>query len=309
MTTKTEKLPATLNSLAERPDIKARFEKMLGARTGAFLTSLMQVVSSNELLKKADPISVLNGAATAASLDLPLSNQLGLAYLVPFNVKQPNGTSVVMAQFIIGYKGLINLAERTALYKTINALPIYEGQLVSENPLTGDYKFDFKKKSTKVIGYAAYFKLLSGFEKTIFWTRAEVLDHAKKYSKTYGKAGSAWTTEEEDMGCKTVLRQLIGKYGPVSVDYQRAEAVDEEVYPDISTAPTEYTDATYQPSDEEREKLTKLVEEHLASNNDVEALTLLVQTIDPGQYQDLIDKVQSKIETIQNKKGAPSAKA
>lgn len=77
MTTQTSKVPATLNSLAERPDIKARFEKMLGERTGAFLTSVMQVVASNELLKKADPMSILNGAATAASLDLPLNNQLG----------------------------------------------------------------------------------------------------------------------------------------------------------------------------------------------------------------------------------------
>lgn len=296
-----EKVPATLNSLAERPDIKARFQKMLGARTGAFLTSVMQVVSSNELLKKADPISVLNGAATAASLDLPLNNQLGLAYLVPFNVKQPDNSTKVMAQFIIGYKGLINLAERTALYDTISATPIYEGQLIEENPLTG-YKFDFKKKSTKVIGYAAYFKLLSGFQKTIYWTRSEVLEHAKKYSKTYGKTGSAWTTDEEDMCCKTVLRQLIGKYGPVSVDYQRAEAVDEEVYSDISNAPTEYVDATYVPSESEREKLTQLVNEHLASNNDPEALTLLIMQIDPAQYQDLIDKVQAKIETIQNGK-------
>jgi len=296
-----EKVPQTIASLMERADIKARFEKMLGNRTGAFLTSVLQVVASSDLLKKADPMSILNGAATAATLDLPLNNQLGFAYLIPFNVKQPNGTSKVVAQFVIGYKGYHQLAQRTGQYKTIAATPIYDGQLVSENPLTG-YKFDFTKKSDKVIGFAAYFELLSGFQKTIYWTKEEVHAHGKKYSKTYGKANSAWVSDEEDMCCKTLLRQLIGKYGPMSIDYQKADEVDESIYNDLQNEPAEYTDAVYEPTESEREKLTKLVDEHLASNNDAEALTILTMQIDPAQYQDLIDKVHAKIETLQSKK-------
>lgn len=304
MTTQTAKVPATLNSLIDRPDIKARFEKLIGKdKSGVFLTSVMQVVSSNELLKKADPMSILNGAVTAATLDLPLNNQLGLAYLVPFNVKQADGSKKVMAQFIIGYRGLINLAERTGSYKTISATPIYEGQLIEENPLTG-YKFDFKKKSNKLIGYAAYFKLKSGFEKTIYWTLDEVLNHAKKHSKTYGKSDSTWNTDQPEMCKKTLIRHLIGKYGPVSVDYQRAEAVDEEIYSDLSTEPAEYKDPIYVPTESEREKLEKLVNENLADNTKTaEDLTILIMQIDPGQYQDLIDKIQSKIETMQKEKG------
>lgn len=296
-TTKTPTKQVTLSGLVERPDIKARFEKMLGERAGTFLTSVMQVVASNELLKQADPLSVLNGAATAATLDLPLNNSLGFAYLIPFNIKQKDGSKKVVATFVIGYKGLLQLAQRSAQYKNISATPIYQGQLIDENPLTG-YKFDFKKKSTKIIGYAAHFSLVSGFEKTIYWTRDEVLAHAKKYSKTYGNQGSAWDTDEEDMACKTVLRQLIGKFGPMSVDYQKAEAVDETIYSDLTNEPKQVVDAEYKETDVEREKLTLAID----GANTPEDLSVLKMQIGADDYLDLQDAIDKKIEKLNSAK-------
>lgn len=288
-----KKQAVTLTSLIERPDIKARFNKLLGERAGAFLTSVNQVVASNDLLKAADPMSILNGAMTAATLDLPLNNSLGFCYLIPFNVTQPDKTKKVIASFVIGYKGYLQLAQRSSQYKNIAATPIYEGQLVDDNPLTG-YKFDFKKKSTKVIGYAAYFSLISGFEKTIYWTESEVHAHAKKYSKTYGKQGSAWDTDEEDMCCKTVLKQLISKFGPMSVDYQKAEAIDEQIYSDLTTEPAEHVDVTHQENDAERKKLIEAID----GANTAEDLAVLKMQIAADDYLDLQDAIDKKIEKL-----------
>lgn len=297
METKTPTKQVTLSGLVERPDIKARFEKMLGERAGTFLTSVLQIVASNELLKQADPISVLNGAATAATLDLPLNNSLGFVYLIPFNIKQSDGSKKVVATFVIGYKGLLQLAQRSAQYKNISATPIYQGQLINENPLTG-YTFDFKKKSNKVIGYAAHFSLVSGFEKTIYWTKEEVLSHAKKYSKTYGKQGSAWDTDEEDMACKTVLRQLIGKFGPMSIDYQKAEAIDETVYSDLTNEQEQIADVVYTETDVEREKLTLAID----GANSPQELTELKMQIGADDYLDLQDAIDKKIEKLNTSK-------
>lgn len=297
MKTNDTKVAITLNSLMDRPDIKARFQKMLGDRAGAFLTSVNQVVASSDLLKHADPMSILNGAATAATLNLTLNNSLGLAYLIPFNVKQKDGSTKVVAQFVIGYKGILQLAQRSGQYKNIAATPIYQGQLVDDNPLTG-YKFDFKKKSNKIIGYAAYFSLMSGFEKTIYWTIEEVHAHAKKYSKTYGKSGSAWATDEEDMCNKTVLKQLIGKYGPMSVDYQKADAIDEEIYDDLANEKSQIVDTIYEETDEERKKLIEAIDKA----NTAEDLAVLKMQIGADDYLDLQNDIDKKIEKINSEK-------
>ena len=120
----------TTKSLFARDDVKAKFQEMLGKRATSFITSVLQIVASNDLLAKADPTSVYQSAAVAATLDLPLNNNLGFAYIVPYNQKQKDGSYKTVAQFQLGYKGFIQLAQRSGQFKTISATPVYEGQLI-----------------------------------------------------------------------------------------------------------------------------------------------------------------------------------
>lgn len=210
----------------EQDTIKKKFNELLGKRSSSFITSVLQITASNDLLKNADPITVYQAAAVSATLDLPLNNNLGFAYIVPFKNTKLNKTE---AQFQLGYRGYIQLAMRSGQFKTISVSPIYEGQLIEENPLTG-FEFDFKKKtSDKIIGYAAYFKLINGFEKTLYSSIEEVTAHAKKYSQTFKKGFGLWKDDFNAMACKTVLKMLLSKYAPLSVEMQTAVTSDSAV--------------------------------------------------------------------------------
>ena len=155
---------------------------------------------------------------TAATLKLPINPNLGFAYIIPYGKE---------AQFQMGYKGYIQLAMRTGQYKTINAAVVYEGQIEDIDFVTGEI-IRGKKKSDKVVGYVAYFELINGFSKMVYMTHEEMLRHAMTYSQAYkydkknGKKSSVWSTNFEAMGLKTVLKQLISKYGIMSIDMQGA---------------------------------------------------------------------------------------
>jgi recombination protein RecT len=239
----------TTKDLFSQDKVKSKFHELLGARAPSFITSVLQAVSSNAALKDADPHSVYHAAATAATLDLPINNNLGFAYIVPYRqwVDDGNGNQkqVSVAQFQLGYKGFIQLAQRSGQFKTISASPIYEGQLVEENPLTG-FLFDFTKRpaeGTKVIGYAAYFRLLNGFEKTLYMPAETVGSHAKKYSKTYAKTGKGlWKDDFDGMAIKTVLKLLLSKFAPLSIEMQRGVITDQSVIKDSDTMDVDYVD-------------------------------------------------------------------
>lgn len=170
---------------------------------------------------------------TAATLDLPLDKNLGYAYIVPFkNYKNGNRQE---GQFILGYKGLIQLAMRSGQYKALNVAPIYEGELVSWNRVTETVEFDFSKKtSDQVVGYVGYFELLNGFKKTVYWTREEIENHRVKFRKTKDtKPSQVWLDNYDAMACKTVLRSLLSKWGLLSIEMLTAERVDEQVLQDM----------------------------------------------------------------------------
>ena len=221
----------TTKNFFAREDVKQKFQEVIGTKSTQFITSLMSVVNSNDYLKKAKPESIYMSAMMAAALDLPINPSLGFAYIIPYGDQ---------AQFQIGYKGLIQLALRSGQFKTISACPVYEGQLLEQNPLTG-YKFDFNiKKSDNVIGYAAYFSLINGFEKYTFSTVAEIEAHGKKYSKTF--ANGNWKKDFQSMGLKTVLKLLLSKYAPLSIQMEKAIVGDQAVIKDIDTMEVEYVD-------------------------------------------------------------------
>lgn len=223
---------AQLRTMFSRDDVMQRLQSVLGKRASTFTTSVLQIVQSNDLLSQSDPSSVLNAAMVAATLDLPLNNQLGFAYIVPFNTRQKDGQYKTLAQFQLGYKGFIQLAQRSGQFKTIDAKAVYEGQLVQDNTF-GGISFNWSNKTSEnVIGYAAYFQLLNGFEKVLYMTNAELQNHGTKYSKTYQRGGGLWRDEFDSMAKKTVIKLLLSKYAPLSVDMQRAVITDQGVVND-----------------------------------------------------------------------------
>ncbi|MGN0929864.1 MAG: recombinase RecT [Alphaproteobacteria bacterium] len=214
-------LKNTLNA----PSVKKKFEDMLGKRAPQFMTSITTVVSNNSLLQKADVNSIVMGAAIAASMDLPLHPALGYAALVPFNSKDG-----CYAQLQVMAKGLVELFLRSGQCQSIINEVVYEGQLVRKNKFKGEYIFDESAKiSDKVIGYMAYFRLTNGFEKYEYMTIEEVKAHAQKFSQAYRSGAKIWKESFDAMGLKTVLRKLISKYAPKSLEMQKAMIFDNEV--------------------------------------------------------------------------------
>lgn len=250
-----------LKSIFEREDVKQKFKEMLGKRSTAFVTSVLQIASQNEMLSKADPISIYQSAAVAATLDLPLNANLGFAYILAYNQKQSDGTWKQVAQFQMGYKGFIQLAQRSGQFQTIAASEIYEGQLVEQNPLTG-FVFDFTKKtSDKIIGYASYFKLLNGFEKTLYMSADELNKHGKSFSQTFKKGFGLWKDNFDAMAKKTVLKLLLSKFAPLSVEMQRAVITDQAIINDAETEDVTYVDNEAAVIDKEAERMVKMIDD------------------------------------------------
>ena len=197
--------------------VQERFEKMLGKKSAGFLSSLLTLVNNNNLLQKANPTSVLAAAATAASLDLPVNPSLGLAWIVPYG----NG-----AQFQLGYRGAIALAMRSGQMKSIVMTEVYEGECKCWNRFTETFEFG-DRVSDNIIGYYARFETVNGFVKATFWTKEEVLKHAKRFSKSFNRG--PWQTDFDAMAKKTVLLSIIKTYAPMSIDIQSAFESDGKV--------------------------------------------------------------------------------
>lgn len=252
---KEEKNP--IKSLFARDDVKQKFQELLGKRATSFMTSVLQIAAQNQLLAKADPVSIYQAAAVAATLDLPLNQNLGFAYIIPYNDK----TKGQVAQFQIGYKGFIQLAQRSGQFKSIYAAPIYEGQIISEDPLNG-YEFDFTRKSDKLVGYAAKFKLLNGYEATLYMTVEQLKKHGNQYSQTFKKGFGLWKDNFDAMAQKTVLKLLLSKFAPLSVDMQRAVITDQAVIHDAETEDITYIDNDEPlPVDKEAERVQLMIED------------------------------------------------
>ncbi|MCY7761216.1 recombinase RecT [Bacillus spizizenii] len=238
---------ATMKGLLSSPSVIKRFEEVLGKRATQFTASILSLYNSEQMLQKTDPMSVISSAMVAATLDLPIDKNLGYAWIVPYGGK---------AQFQLGYKGYIQLALRTGQYKSINCIPIHEGELQKWNPLTEEIEIDFQKReSDAVIGYAAYFELINGFRKTVYWTKAQVEKHKKKFSKS----DFGWKNDWDAMALKTVLKAVLSKWGILSVELQKAVIEEDETREriDITNEADSSEIIDSEPSDkEETEKTT-----------------------------------------------------
>ena len=274
-------LPALKNAL-NAPSVKTKFEEMLGKRSSQFMTSITSVVTNNALLQKADVNSIIMGSAVAASMDLPLNPNLGYAALVPFNSKDG-----CFAQLQIMVKGWTELFLRSGQCQSIICETVYEGQLVKKNKFTGEYVFDEDaKKSNKIIGFMAYFKLTNGFEKYDYMTVEEVKAHAQRFSQTYRKGSGIWKDHFEAMAQKTVLKRLLTKYAPKSIEMQQMAIFDQSVVKGsvdkIDEATPDYADnkdSVIETTDFEEVESVEVATEAIETNNEN-------ITAEPGQSDD-----------------------
>lgn len=193
--------------------LRAQLKNSLKDNAGAFMSSMIDLYNGDKGLQNCNPEAVALECVRAAALNLPIVKSLGFAYVVAY------GSTPT---FIIGYKGLIQLAQRSGLYKTINADKVYEGELLGKDKLSGMIDLSGEATSDTVIGYFSYFKLSNGFEKILYMTKAEIDAYAKKYSNSFDSQYSPWKTSYDEMAQKTVLRRLISKYGPMNTQLMQA---------------------------------------------------------------------------------------
>lgn len=223
---------ASIKVLLESPTIQAKFQNVLKDKSSGFVSSVLNVVNTNGYLADAQPMSIMTSAMVAATLDLPIDPNLGYAYIVPFNGKnKKTGRWEKKAQLIIGYKGYIQLAQRSGQYHKLNVAPIPEGAFISWDPLAEELKYDFTKQtSDKIVGYAGYFELLNGFTKTVYWTRDQVEAHRVANNKAKDKRAltGVWRDNYDAMATKTVLRSMLSHWGILSIEMQNAVSKDEK---------------------------------------------------------------------------------
>jgi recombination protein RecT len=207
--------------------VKNSISKTFGEQRGQrFTSAIVSAVSTNPDLQTCDFSTIISAAMLGEALNLSPSPQLGQYYLVPFNDNK-NGRRV--ATFQIGYKGYIQLAIRSGNYKKLNVVAIKEGELVKYDPMNEEIEVniiedDNKREQAPTIGYYAMFEYLNGFRKTMYWSKTKMDAHATKYSPAYKakKGYSFWEKDFDGMAFKTMIRQLISKWGIMSIDMQKA---------------------------------------------------------------------------------------
>ena len=220
------------------PAVKQKFSEVLDGNGQQFVASLLSIVTNNNLLAKATNESIMTAAMKAATLKLPIEPSLGMAYIVPYNRNEKQGNTWVKineAQFQMGYKGFIQLAQRSGQIRNINCDIVYKEEFLRYDKVYGTLHLKEEQvDSGEVEGYFASLELINGFRKMIFWKKEKVIAHAQKYSKTYDKQigdfkpGTPWKTEFDAMAQKTLIKELLSKYAPLSIELQEAIMADNE---------------------------------------------------------------------------------
>lgn len=222
-----ESTAALMNMLLSKEGYQKRFDELLGKRSPQFISSIVSLMNADSTLMSAfhdAPVTIIQSALQAASFDLPINPALGYAYIVPFRNSKRNRME---ASFIMGYKGMLQLALRTGVYKRINVVDVRAGELKSYDRLREDIELEFiededEREKAPIIGYVGYFQMINGMEKTIYMTVKQLEAHEKKFRHgNYMSRG--WKENPDAMMRKTIMRKLIGKWGLMSVTYQSAD--------------------------------------------------------------------------------------
>lgn len=222
-----------IKEMVKAPSIQKRLNDMLGKKAPGFTSSIISI-SQTDSLKDCSAETILSSAMVAATLDLPINQNFGMAYIVPYNDSKKGK----IAQFQMGYKGFIQLALRSGQFKYLNAGEVYKGEFKRINRLTGMIEFNDNIEEidyNEVVGYFAYFQLKNGFEKCIYMSKEAAEAHGKRYSQSYKsqkdwvRKSSLWTTDFDGMAIKTVIKNLLSKYAPLSIEMQTALENDTEI--------------------------------------------------------------------------------
>lgn len=234
--------PAQKFSVAIKSDL---YKKLINDTLGdskvamRFVADVSTLVANNSGLQDCDPKTVLSAALMAQSLDLPLAPTLGFSYIIPYkNTKKDPVTKeqyqIYEATFQAGWRAWVQLAIRTGAYKKIGVKPVHEGEVVGQDEFGDEIiKFDHQFDEKPIVGYYAYFELVTGFKKTIYWTKEQCEKHGKRYSPEYRMYGTGkWKEMFDEMALKTVLKQLISKWGIMSVQLQTMVQADQAVVRD-----------------------------------------------------------------------------
>lgn len=251
-----------LNAMFDSEGYKKRLHDLLGERAPQFISSVIALCNADANLVAAvsqSPQTVIQAALKAAAYDLPIDNALGFAYIVPFNnsknLKDGTFVKIPEAQFILGYKGMIQLALRSGCYARINVMDVREGELIKRDRLREDFEFDWieedeERENRRIIGYVGFFRLINGTEKTLYMTVEQINQH-EKVNRKGAYQGKGWRENWDAMARKTVLRQLLGKWGVLSIDYKTASPAAMRAsdriaagLPDDSTVPVDAIDVT-----------------------------------------------------------------
>lgn len=238
----------TLKRVVDDPAVRKSLEEVLGSKTPGFVSSIISAASSNRSLMECEPMSVVRAAAVAAALDLPINQNLGFAWLVPYKG---------VCTFQMGWKGYVQLAQRTGQYSRMNATPVLEGQIKSRNSFTGDFEFQEDATSDKIQGYLFFFRLAGGFEKFHYVTAQDMEAHARRYSQSYKKGGGVWAENFQAMALKTVTKHALSKWGPMSIEMGQAARFDGGHVLDVARGTVAYPDVAISPEDS-AEKLAEI---------------------------------------------------
>ena len=214
--------PLTVADYAHNAKFKAKIEETLGKRTPQFISSVISLANSDKTLSLCDPVKLFNCCMMAAALNLPFNQNLGQAFIIAYKGEP---------QLQIGWKGFVQLAQRSGQFRTINCSDVREGEILEQDRLTGEFKFGWKTDAERLqlpmVGYVAYFELLNGFRKTFYMSKNELEQHAKRYSQTYRKGYGVWKDNFDAMAQKTVIKLLLNKFAPLSVEMERAIEIDQ----------------------------------------------------------------------------------
>lgn len=222
------------NQMIVAPNTQAYLQGVLGERKGEFVNNITALVANNRQLQECEPTTLMFAALKATALRLPLDPNLAQAHVIPY---RNNKTRTVEAQFQMGWRGFVQLAIRSGQFQTINVTDIREGEMQGYDLISGEMQVKAMPEREKlpVVGYMAFFRLTNGFAKSLYMTAGEVEQHAKRYSQTYAskndyvRNNSKWTTDFDAMARKTVLKLLLSRFAPLSVDMQQAVQADQAV--------------------------------------------------------------------------------
>lgn len=289
----------TLRELFNDPIIKTKVEQLIGKNSATFATSVIQITNSNAMLRTAEPTSIFNAACMAATLNLPLQNGLGFAYIVPF---KNNKERKVEAQFQIGYKGFIQLAQRSGQFKRLVALPVYKKQLIKKDFING-FEFDWEQEpeqNENPIGYYAYFKLVNDFSAELYMSHDDIIKHAQRYSQTFKKGFGVWHDNFEAMALKTVIKLLLSKQAPLSVEMQQAVLADQAVVKDVENQEFNYADNI------QNAEFVAVVDDETFNNckqSIINGETTLQDLCDSGAYEFSAEQY-GELEKLENERGS-----